>query len=307
MSPYTLPHNAVWFITGCSTGIGHTLSHYLATQTTSRIVTTARNPTTLSTLPSTPNVLKLALDVTSESSIRAAITATLEKFGRIDVLVNNAGYGLRSDAEITDLTIARGMMDTNFWGAVQLTQLMLPIFREQNAENGGEKGGLVIQVTSLGGRAAFAGNTFYHASKFALEGWTEGLSKELLADWNIHFLCAEPGGVKTEYNETSKSFMDRGNRHPAYTDPSSPTNQMFQYLDTPQTTASFAEPEKVVDVLYKYVEKGGEMPLRLPLGSDAWGMLKAGAESNLEDLKRVKGISTSTSGKEQFESIAFLR
>lgn len=306
MVPYVLPPEAVWLITGCSSGIGQALCAHLASTTSSRIVATARNPTSLSSLPDGPNILKLALDVTSESSMQDAIAAALERFGRIDVVVNNAGFGTMGDTETIPLERARTMMDANFWGAVRMTQLSLPIFREQNAMSG-QRGGLLVQVTSMGGRVAFAGNAFYHASKFALEGFSEALARELPENWGIHVLCVEPGGVKTRYAETSTGGLDAKNRLPAYTDPELPTNLLLKYKDSPAATANWAEPDKVVQVLYKFVEDGGEIPLRLPLGSDSWGMQKRAHEQGLKELERVKSISLSTSGAEQLKSLDFLK
>ncbi|OAG10476.1 short-chain dehydrogenase [Paraphaeosphaeria sporulosa] len=306
MTPYNLPADAVWFVTGCSSGIGYALCEYLIKHTSSRVVATARKPTTLACLPDGPNILKLALDVTSDASIQTALNSTLSRFARIDVVVNNAGYGVMGDTESMDLPRARGVMDTNFWGAVRVTQLSLPILREENIKTG-RRGGLVMQITSMGGRVAFAGTTFYHASKFALEGFTEGLSKELPTEWDIHFLCVEPGGVKSKYAETGMSTFDEANRLEVYKDPNMPTNQLLKYIESPGAAKNWAEPERVAEVLYGYVKKGGEMPLRLPLGSDAWGLLKAAAESNAKELEVLMGVSCSTSGKEQLESLDFLK
>jgi NAD(P)-dependent dehydrogenase (short-subunit alcohol dehydrogenase family) len=308
MAPYTLPNDAVWFITGCSSGIGLALATYLSTvSSTTRIVATARKPSTLDSLPNSPNVLKLALDVTNEESIQLALKETLAKFGRIDVLVNNAGYNILAEGETVAPDAARNLMDTNFWGAVRLTQLVLPIFREQNAATG-QKGGVILQVTSLGGRLAFAGNSFYHASKFALEGWTEAIAKEMLPDWNIHFSCVEPGGVKTNYAHNSLVTAESGaQQHSAYADPNSPTNLLRKYHENPQLMANFAEPEAVVKAIYEFVQRG-ELPLRLPLGADSWGVQKKGLEANLKRLEVAKpvALSVSKNGEEQLKSIEFL-
>jgi len=305
MAPYTLPKNAVWFITGCSSGIGYSLAEYLITKTPSRVVATARKPSTLSSLPDGPNILKLALDVTSEASIQAALSATLDKFSRIDVLVNNAGYGTFGDTETADLASARNVMDTNFWGAVRLSQLALPVMRDTNKASG-TQGGLIMQVTSMGGRVAVAGNSFYHASKFALEGFTESLAKEMAPDWNIKFLIVEPGGVKTKYADTTLTSFTSETRLDVYKDPALPINQLLNYLETPGANANWAEPEKLAEVLYAYVEKGGEMQLRLPLGSDAWTFQKVAYESWLKELENVKEVSCSTSTEEQVKSVEFL-
>ncbi|KAF2691400.1 short-chain dehydrogenase/reductase-like protein SDR [Lentithecium fluviatile CBS 122367] len=310
MPPYSLPKDAVWFITGCSSGIGHALCMHLSTKTHSRIAATARNPSSLASLPSSPNILKLALDVTSDFSVQEALSATVKEFSRIDVVVNSAGYGAMGDTETMDMAKARGMMETNFWGAVRVTRLVLPILREENGRAGMMKGGLIMQITSMGGRVAFAGNTFYHASKFALEGFTEGLARELPEEWAVRFLCVEPGGVKTGYSETATKGFDGEKRLEVYKDPRLPTNMMLRYKETAEATKGWAEPGKVAEVLYEYLRDGGmggEMGLRLPLGSDSWGMQKHALEEGLVELERAREVSCKTSGMEQLESIGFLK
>jgi NADP-dependent 3-hydroxy acid dehydrogenase YdfG len=306
MAHYTLPSSGVWFITGCSSGLGYTLCQYLATHTQHRVVATARNPTSLNSLPDGPNILKLTLDVTSEVSIHAAIAATLAKWHRIDIAVNNAGYGMHAHTELVSPDSVRQLMDTNFWSAVRITQLVLPIMRDENPKTG-PRGGLFLQMSSAGGRQAFPGGAFYHASKFAMEGFTEAVSKEMPEEWDIHFMLIEPGGVKTKYAETStKRAEEAETQHPAYTDPKLPANVLKAYIQNPEATKNWAEVERVVEVLYGFVERGGELPLRLPLGSDSWMMQMKGAEASLEALGALKDISCSTSSEQQMKSIDFL-
>ena len=144
---------------------------------------TARKTSALEPIPSSDRVLKLELDVTSISSIDHALRATLEKFGRIDVVVNNAGYTLAGDTEGAEDGESRAVFDTNFWGMVDVTKKTLSIFRDENPKTG-QQGGVVVNVSSLGGWSGFPGQSFYHASKFAMEGWTESVAKELPASWN---------------------------------------------------------------------------------------------------------------------------
>ena len=117
----------------------------------------------MSYLEDSPSILKLSLDVTSESARAAAISAALERFGRIDVLCNNAGYGLYGDTEALTEQQMRNQLETNFWGALHLTREAVRIFREENPKSGGI-GGTVVQVSSIGGRAGFQGGALYHAS-----------------------------------------------------------------------------------------------------------------------------------------------
>jgi NAD(P)-dependent dehydrogenase (short-subunit alcohol dehydrogenase family) len=126
-------------------------------------VATARKFETLSYLEDSPSILKLSLDVTSESARTAALNAALERFGRIDVLCNNAGYGLYGDTEALNDGQMRDQLETNFWSALSLTREAVRIFREVNPKSG-SIGGTVVQVSSIGGRVAFQGGALYHAS-----------------------------------------------------------------------------------------------------------------------------------------------
>lgn len=174
-------------VTGCSSGIGQALAELIA-QSSNRVVATARKTTTLEGLPNHDRVLKLQLDVTSIPSIDAAIRATLAKYGRIDVVVNNAGYTLAGDTESAEDGESRAVFDTNFWGMVDVSKSALGVFRDENPKTG-QQGGVIVNVSSLGGWAGFAGQAFYHASKFAMEGWTESVAKELPPSWNSKCIC----------------------------------------------------------------------------------------------------------------------
>ncbi|KAE9371997.1 NAD(P)-binding protein [Stipitochalara longipes BDJ] len=295
----SIPENAVWLITGCSSGLGQSLSTLLEESKSYCVVATARRLSALSYLPSSPNVLKLELDVTSQASIDAAVAAAVEKFGRINVLVNNAGYGLMGDAEGMSDAEAREIMDTNFWGAVNMTKAVLPVFRDVNLAG---EGGVVVMVSSMGGFIGFPGSTYYHASKFAMEGFTESVSKEMLPEWNIRFLILEPGGVKTGY----ASGMRYSKRHPAYLDPRGPTNQLIAYIQTPGVQDAWGEAELVVKALVKVVASG-DIPFRLPMGSDAWGLMKAEVQNIDKELEKWKLVSESSSSREQMQSVEFLK
>ncbi|KAN0110158.1 NAD(P)-binding protein [Hyaloscypha variabilis] len=293
-----IPENAVWLITGSSSGLGQSLSTLLEQSKKYRVVATARRLSALSYLPSGPKVLKLELDVTSQASISAAVAAAVEKFGRIDVLVNNAGYGLMGDAEGTPDAAARQIMDTNFWGAVDMTKAVLPVFRDVNPAG---EGGVVVMVSSMGGFIGFPGSTYYHASKFAMEGFTESVSKEMFPEWNIRFLILEPGGVKTGY----ASGIRYSERHPAYLDPKGPTNQLIAYIQTPGVQDAWGDAGLVVKALVKVVASD-DIPFRLPMGSDAWGLMKAEIQGIDKELDKWKSVSESSSGREQMESVKFL-
>ncbi|RAL14475.1 SDR family oxidoreductase [Aspergillus homomorphus CBS 101889] len=307
--PYHIPDDAVWFITGCSSGIGHALVNHLATHhPTHRIVATARNPATLS-FPAAENnnILALPLDVTSPASINAALHATLTHFHRIDILVNNAGYTLVGDTETAADAESRALFDTNFWGLVDVTKRVLGIMRDENPQHGcRQQGGVILNLSSMGGFIGFPGSAFYHASKFAVEGWTEALARELPVQWNIHLCNIEPGGVKTNYATTSLKTMVNG-RHPAYADPSYPTNTLVEYMSHEENRRSWAEPEAIARGMVAVVSRGARIPIRVPLGADAFGMISLELESIRRDLGEVKGISLGVGGAEQLDSVGFLQ
>lgn len=151
------------------------------------MVATARKVEAMSELADGPNVHKMALDVTAGSAaVAAAVEAAAARFGgRLDVVVNNAGYGLMGDTEATSDADARAQLDTNFWGAVDVVKRALGVMRDDNPRAaGGRRGGVILNVSSMGGFIGYPGQAFYHASKFALEGFTESVAKELPLDWN---------------------------------------------------------------------------------------------------------------------------
>ncbi|XDG05026.1 hypothetical protein ABKA04_004641 [Annulohypoxylon sp. FPYF3050] len=301
--PYNLPSDAVWFVTGCSSGIGQALAELVA-QTPNRVVATARKAASLSSIPTNDRVLKLELDVANISSINAAIQATLDKFGRIDVLVNNAGYTLAGEAEATEDAEARDVFDTNFWGMVNISKRCLQIMREENAKNG-QQGGVIMNVTSVGGYTGYPGQAFYHASKFAVEGWTEAVANEVPSTWNIHLCNIEPGGVKTNY--ATSSLKQTAVRHKAYSDPSFPANQLLAHIGSEQGRALWAEPSAIAAAMYQVVSRGKRIPIRVPLGADAWGLIDRDLENTKGDLNEIKDISHSVGDPKQLESIHFLK
>ncbi|KAK0641723.1 short-chain dehydrogenase/reductase-like protein SDR [Cercophora newfieldiana] len=295
--PYDLPEDAVWFITGCSSGIGRALAEHVVSQN-QRLVATARQISALSYLPNnSPNVLKLSLDVSSPTSIDAAVATALSRFHRLDVVVNNAGYAIYGDTENASLDTAHKLMETNFWGTVGLTTHAMRIMREQRPQ-----GGVVMNVTSQGGRTAYQGHAFYHASKFAVEGFTESVSKEVLPKWNIHFCLIEPGGVKTGYVDKGMVMIPN---HPAYGD-DSPTRVLERYIKDPEMSKSWADAGKVAETMWEVVNEGGDIPLRVPLGPDAWAGLMAENEQQRKELEAGKERAIKVGNAGQAESIAFL-
>lgn len=156
--PLRAKTNHVCAVTGCSSGLGKAIAE-TAYKAGHRVVATARNVDGLSYLPDESRVQKLKLDVTSKDSIVKAISDAVQKFGRLDVVVNNAGYAIAGDTEVIPEADSRALLETLFWGPVFLMQEAVRVFREVNAQ----QGGTVINISSMGGSMTFPGHSFYHA------------------------------------------------------------------------------------------------------------------------------------------------
>ena len=182
----------IFLITGTSTGFGKEYAQEVLNRGDC-VVATARDPSQLSFKGTTSdNYLALRLDVTDKSSIKAAFDATLDKFGRVDVVVNNAGYGLAGCfEEYTDEQI-RQQMEINFFGLLDVTREAMQVMRDRQQP----QGGLIQQVTSIGGQRGVPLFSAYCASKWAVEGFTEAVSLEVKPEWGIKFTCVEPGGFR---------------------------------------------------------------------------------------------------------------
>ncbi|OAP64609.1 hypothetical protein AYL99_00581 [Fonsecaea erecta] len=290
----------VWLITGCSSGLGKALAEY-AYKAGSAVVATARKPDTLSYLPDSPNVLKLRLDVTSKDEVAEVIQATVDKFGHLDVVVNNAGYGVIGDTEVLPDADARAQLETNFWGAVNVTKAALPILREVNPPG---KGGLFMQISSVGGRICLAGSAYYHASKFALEGFTDSVAKEMHPDWNIKFTIIELGAVETKFPQN----MVLPPRHPAYEDPACGYNALRAYLTSPENAVQWCDASVCAQVLHELASNRNKTtpPLRLALGADSWAIVKHELESIMKEHEAWKTVAESTSHAENARVTDFL-
>jgi NAD(P)-dependent dehydrogenase (short-subunit alcohol dehydrogenase family) len=180
---------AVWFITGCSTGFGRELATLIAKRGWP-LVATARNKAALDGLAG-DNVLKLDLDVTKLAQITAAIEAAEERFGRVDVLVNNAGYGYQAAVEEGNDADIRMMFDANVFGLFAMTRAVLPGMRTRRR-------GHIINISSVAGFSGGPGSAYYAASKHAVEGFSKGLSAEV-APLGLHVTCVEPGPFRTDF------------------------------------------------------------------------------------------------------------
>ena len=184
--------NPVWLITGCSTGFGRELAK-LVLERGWRAVVTARDASKVKDIaePHGERALVLPLDVTNRAQIADVVAQAKQRFGRIDALVNNAGYGYLAAIEEGEDAQVRAMFETNVFGLVDITKAVLPVMREQRS-------GLIVNVSSIGGLASFAATGYYHATKYAVEGLSETLAAEV-KPLGIDVLIVEPGPFRTNW------------------------------------------------------------------------------------------------------------
>src|ERR1700712_1976134 len=191
-----------WFITGTSRGFGREWA-VAALERGDRVAATARDASSLDDLVEKygDNVLAQSLDVTDRSACFRTVAQAHERFGNLDIVVNNAGYGHFGMIEEVTEDEARAQMETNLFGALWVTQAALPFFREQGS-------GLFLEVSSIGGISAFIEVGMYHASKWALEGFSQSLAQEV-KDFGIHVMLIEPGGFSTDWGGSSARHSER--------------------------------------------------------------------------------------------------
>ena len=242
------------FITGSSSGLGRAAAKLFASKGW-KVIASMRDPKKEKELGNISGVTLMALDVTDPHEIERVAEQVMAS-GGVDVVFNNAGYGLAGPLEgLTDEQILR-MVNTNMLGAIRTTKAFVPHFREKRA-------GLFINTTSIGGLLTVPFNSIYHATKWALEGWSESMAFEL-SQFGIGIKTIEPGGMKTDF--FTRSF-DTG-RHPAY---DALVNQVMGIITDPKQTATYSSPEQIAEVVYEAATDGKDQ-LRYVAGADAKAM-----------------------------------
>lgn len=270
----------VWFITGTSKGFGRVWAE-AALQRGDQVVATARDAATLRPLVDQYGdaVLPLALDVTDKAAIDAAITSAVERFGRIDVAINNAGYGLFGFIEEVSEDEARAQLETNVFGALWVTQAVLPVMREQGS-------GHILQVSSIGGVNAFAGIGLYHASKWALEGFSQSLAAEV-KDFGINVTIIEPAGYGTDWGGPSAA-------HATPLDAYADVRERMQAWRASRSTIS-GDPNATPDAIFAVVD-AEEPPLRLFLGEVGLPMTRAEYERRIKEWEQWDEVASAAQG-----------
>jgi NAD(P)-dependent dehydrogenase (short-subunit alcohol dehydrogenase family) len=274
----------VWFITGSSKGFGHIWAE-AALARGDRVAATARNLDTLKDLIDAhgDNVLPIALDVTDKAAVDSAVRAAHDHFGRLDVVVNNAGYGLFGTIEETTEEQARAQMETNLFGALWVTKAALPFLREQGS-------GHVIQVSSIGGVNAFPTLGLYHASKWALEGFTQSLAAEV-AGFGIKVTLIEPTGYTTDWAGPSSVHAEE---IPAYDAVRAARAEAW-------ANRTRGNPEATGPAILEIVD-ADEPPLRIFFGDGPLEMIKAEYASRIDTWERWNELSVRAHGEASAET-----
>ena len=267
----------VWLITGCSTGFGREMAKILVGRGY-RIAATARDPATLADLVAghDASALALKLDVDKAADVQAVVEATKKKFGRIDVLVNNAGYGYLAAIEEGDDADIRAMFETNVFGLAAMTRAVLPVMRAQ-------KSGAIVNISSMGGFIGFPGSGYYAATKFAVEGLSEALAKEV-APFGIKVLIVEPGPFRTDWGgrslKTPKRPID------AYSETAIARRKQIQGYSGQQP----GDPVRGAEAIIATVERS-DPPLRLPLGNFAYDAMRAEIEAVRKEAEAIESVA----------------
>ncbi|NMO52931.1 SDR family NAD(P)-dependent oxidoreductase [Actinoplanes sp. TBRC 11911] len=266
----------IWFITGTSRGLGRALA-IAALQAGDRVVATARKPSELDDLVARfgDGILPAELDVTRADQAESAVAAAIERFGGIDVVVNNAGYANLGPIETMD--DFRTQFETNFWGVYHVTRAVLPVMKAQH-------GGTIVQFTSIGARVGGQpGLGSYQASKFAVDGFTRVLAAET-APFGIRTMVVEPGGFATDWSGSSMRVHDIPPEYDAT------VGAMARRLGDANMTQ--ADPERGAEILVRVV-KSGHLPTHLPLGANAARMAVEFEQRRLAEALKWAELSSS--------------
>jgi NAD(P)-dependent dehydrogenase (short-subunit alcohol dehydrogenase family) len=269
----------VWFITGSSRGLGRDLTAQVLAKG-DLVAATARNTDALKGFVEkyTDQILPITLDVTDYDQVHLAVESAIAHFGKIDVLVNNAGFGIVGAAEAFTEDQVRSQLETNLYAPIEITRAVLPFMRKQGS-------GRILQISSIGGRVGNAGVSIYQAAKFGLSGFSEALAKEVI-DLGIYVTSVEPGGFRTDWAGASMSYAPH----------------IAGYENTVGKRADFfqsgnfvpmGDPEKAARAMLELVENP-EPPVHLVFGSEAIGMLKHADAARAAEMEKWMEVSLST-------------
>src|SRR6201988_1039214 len=270
----------VWLVTGSASGLGRNIAEAVLASG-DRLVATARDPRRLEDLVKKygDQIRTAPLDVTDEREAYAAVQVAVDAFGRLDVVVNNAGYGDIAPFEQLSTERFKAVVDTNFYGVVNVTRAALPIMRKQ-------KSGCILQISSVGGRLARPGSTGYHAAKWAVGGFTESLAQEV-SSFGVKVCALEPGGMRTNWG--ARANQDTPDLLPDY-EPSvgAVAKALKSYWGN-----EISDPAKVAQLILR-LASSDHLPAHLLVGSDAVEFAAQAEATREADAERWRAFSVST-------------
>lgn len=270
----------VWLVTGSASGLGRDIAEAVLASG-DRLVATARDPRRLEDLVKKygDQVRTASLDVADEKASLAAVQLAVKEFGRLDVVVNNAGFGDIAPFEQLSPERFKAVIDTNFYGVVYVTRAALPIMRKQRS-------GCILQISSVGGRLGVPGNSPYHAAKWAVGGFTESLAAEV-APFGVNVCALEPGGIRTNWSA-------RANRDtPALLPDYEPSVGEFAKRLRSHWGQENSDPAKVAQVVLR-LAASDRLPAHLLLGSDAVQYARQAEATRAADAEQWREVSVST-------------
>jgi NAD(P)-dependent dehydrogenase (short-subunit alcohol dehydrogenase family) len=269
-----------WLITGCSSGLGRSLAEGVLDAGFNAVVT-ARDPAALQALVAAhpDTALAVALDVTKPDQVARAVAAAKDRFGGVDVLVNNAGHGYRAAVEEGDEREVNDLFAANFFGAVAMIKAVLPGMRERRS-------GTILNVSSIAGRLAAPGSGYYSATKFALEGMSDALRKEV-GPLGIRVTIIEPGAFRTEF--AGRSLQQARANIADYRDTAGPRRKENDKTHGTQP----GDPARAAQTIIALVT-GSALPVRLLLGSDAVRIVGAEVDDQRREIDAWKATSVAT-------------
>jgi len=268
----------IWFVTGSSRGLGRSLIKAILSKG-DKVAATARDISSLQDLVKqyAEAILPVQLDVNNKAQVHQAMAAVVKHFGRIDVLVNNAGFGITGAVEAYSDEQVRSQLETNLYAPIEITRAVLPYMREKRS-------GHILQISSMGGRVGSGGVSIYQAAKFGLSGFSEGLALEI-ADFGIKVICVEPGGFRTDWAGDSMTYA-------AEIEGYEMVNKRIQLFKN-KGFSPMGDPEKAAKVIIDIVNDP-EPPLHLLLGSEAVAIVKYSEAAKLRELEKWEEVSRST-------------
>ena len=269
-----------WFITGASRGFGLRIARLALSQGDNVVATARRETAVLEALGSHPNLLALSLDVTDEAQARSAAAAAVARFGAIDVLLNNAGFGLLGAVEEATAEEVERVYRTNVFGLLAVTRAVLPYMRARRT-------GRILNISSIGGYRAGPGFGVYASTKFAVEGLSEALRAEL-EPLGIHVTAVEPGYFRTDFLDSSSLSVS-----PARIDDYNPTAGRVRERAVDLNHDQPGDPDKLAEVLVAFADMPNP-PVRLPLGSDTVAAIEAKHAADAAIVAEWRAVSVST-------------